>query len=154
MALHELSVRSLLTANEAKEFLARHLGIDPRQIGTELEYWERAGTPSPLALGLTVRPSEAGYRSLLTWVQDDDLPSTSWLSLAADAAKQFRSDVAIADVIHPTEFAVGRYLVISPDGEMHPAIESQNSAIFELEPLPEEESIVEETGRVKPATRS
>jgi len=136
MNFYELSVRTLLSEEQVRQFLAARLGVDLQRIGSEADYWDRLKTSAPLMLGLTVLGADEGYRTLVRWVQDAELSPGALLTLAAEAARAFVTEVAIADVVEPTDFAVGQYLIVSPDGRVRKAFETENSARFELQPLP------------------
>jgi hypothetical protein len=143
MNSYELSLRALVPKNEVTLFLGTYFGVDPVRIGTEAEYWDRINTSSPLPAGLTVRASDEGYRTFASWVHESDLSPASFLTLALEAAKKFATEVAIADVVDPTDTAVGKYLIVSPDGRLQRAVELENSTRFELQPLPGDERVTD-----------
>jgi hypothetical protein len=145
---YELSLRSLVPEDDVKQFLATSLYVDPRGIGSEADYWNRIASDSPLIIGLSVRSAEEGYRTFARWVQLWELSPSSFLKLASEVAKEFATDVAIPDVLDPTDFAVGRYLVVSPEGQTRRGIEARNSAVFEIEELSEAEKL-ESNGQVR-----
>src|SRR5690348_1572319 len=126
MYFYELSLRDLVPEEAVARLLGTYFGLAPHQIGTQLEYAERLNTPMPLTIGLDVRSSAEGYRTFASWVHEADYPPASLLTLALEAARAFATEVAIADVIEPSEFAVGKYLIVSPDGRMRRAIEVEN----------------------------
>jgi hypothetical protein len=133
MNYYELSLRTHVAREAILEFLARFLGVRRDDIGSELDYWSRSGpNGGRLALGVTVRWSEKGYRTFVTWVQTPELPSSSFLRLAFEAAKHCSTEVAIGDVLHESDFAIGRYLVLTPNGQLWRAAELSNSDTFEL----------------------
>ena len=135
MNFYEVSLRALVPEDRWKELLGESIGVDLARIGTETEYWERLNTPEPLVVGVTVQSADKGYRTFVKWVQSVELAPSSFLTLASGAAREFATDVAIPNVVDPTDFAVGRYLVVSPDGPTRQAFEVRNSDVFELEEL-------------------
>src|SRR2546423_15640036 len=114
MNFYELSLRTLVPEDEVRRFLGAQLGVDPRQIGTQLEYVERINTASPLRAGFTVRTADGGDRTYVAWVQDVELSPGAYLTLAAEAARALATQGAIPHGIEPTDAALGDHPIVLP----------------------------------------
>jgi hypothetical protein len=131
MPMYELSLRDRVSREELFCFLSRTLGVDMQMIGDEFDYWDRVRSQSALSVGVGVRWSDRGYRTFLTWVQDSELSDQKLLSLAKEASEEFKTDVAIGNVLRRFGL-LGEFLIIDQTGQVFGSEELSNSDVFEL----------------------
>lgn len=139
MNFYELSLRSLVNEEQIRQFLAAHRGLNLPQIGTELEYLDRIGTATPLRLGLEVLFSETGFRTFAKWIEEAELSPNTFATLAAAAARCFGTEAVIGDVLTPSEEPDYYFLLFHPSGAMKRAIVSDNTGVFDVRLLDEDE---------------
>lgn len=132
MRFYELSFRSHVDERRLCDYLAASLGVDRELLGNEMVYWDRVGTDHPLVVGVQVQWSDLGYKTLLKWVQESEVPGPQLLAIALAAAREFDTEVAAGDVLEPTESLPGEFMVVKPDGTVYKAVELCNGDQFEL----------------------
>jgi hypothetical protein len=132
MYMYELSLRDVVSHDELCSLIGEQLGIDKLRIGSDIEYWERAGTATALAVGVEISWTEKGFRTFLKWVCNSEITNDDLLIMAKIASQRFGTEVAVGDVRDPMANAMGLYLVFTPLGEVFRAHETSNSDVFEV----------------------
>ena len=147
MNICEFSIKNKADYETLRKCIAEHLALNVDSVFPEDEFWDRIGD-DPIAIGLAVEFTEAGFRTFAKLFTQSCLTDNSSVLLASKLAKQFNCDVAIGDFTDECEQASERFLVISPEGTVGKAIALENANSFNVAVESGVESIDAFLGRV------
>jgi len=137
--INEISLRTWIDRATLVAFMSRSLGVDVTRIVTSEEYWELERTGKGKAIGLEVFLSDAGFRTLCRWYQQDELSPADLLMLATKASVAFQTDTVIANCIEPSDASADQFLLVTPERKFYRAYATVNSLVFEIALIDEKE---------------